>query len=177
MEAGFDSPWRCMDFQGLIRPVSKKDISDIKDIYAQFYTNPEDLTHFLDRVEEVINHSSDAIKWDFHYFVAEDEGEVVGVIGYRIPPQKLIDFTKTPKPLELYSLFVRNPKLGVGRKLIEKILEEAKKSNYTEMVLYSSDKWKVSWPFYDRMGFERAGILTHTSGSSGQVWRKDITNS
>lgn len=163
-----------MKFEGVIRHPEKKDLSDIQSIYSLYYSTLEDIKHFVNRVRQSINRESEALDLDLQYLIAEIDDKVVGFIGFRKPPQKMISFTKTSNPVELYTLFVNDKQNGTGRVLLEKMIEVAGQSGYTEIVVYSSDRWKDGWPFYDKMGFERVGILTHAGGSSGQVWRKDL---
>ena len=152
----------------IIRNAEKKDLTDIRDIYSLYYKDKKDLEHFTNRVKEVLGEPEFAGQWDFHYLVAEIDGEVLGLIGYRKPAEKLLQFTKTPEPIELYSLFVRNRGGGVGQILVAEMIKKTKESKYTEIVVYSSEKWNDSWGFYDKLGFVRTGHLN--VGGDGQVW-------
>lgn len=152
----------------IIRSAQEKDLIDIKEIYSLYYDNEKDLDHFISRVKEVLNKSDFAQQWDLHYFVAEINHRVVGLIGFRKPPKKLLQFSKTSKPVELYSLFVKEKSKGVGRPLLEEMTRQAKEYGYTEIVVYSSEKWSESWGFYDKLGFTRVGKLD--VGGNGQVW-------
>ena len=154
----------------MIRDIQEKDLTDIKEIYSLYYQDEKDLDHFVNRVKEVLTKADSAIQSDLRYLVAEIDNKVVGVIGFRKPPEKLLSFTKTSKPVELYSLFVKERQKGVGRPLVDLMVRNAKESGYTEIVVYSSEKWKDSWVFYDKLGFTRVGTLD--VGGNGQVWTK-----
>jgi len=153
----------------LIRNIEEKDLVAIREIYSLYYKDEKDLEHFLNRVKEVLNKSELAQQWDFHYLVGEVDGEVVGLIGFRKPAEKLMQFTKTSKPVELYSLFVGEKSKGTGRLLLVEMTKQVRGSGYTEIVVYSSEKWNESWGFYDKLGFVRVGKLD--VGGNGQIWR------
>jgi hypothetical protein len=95
------------------------------------------------------------------------------VLGFRTPHSQLLPFSKTERPVELYSLFTNPKHTGAGRALAEKMLQTVE-SKYTEVILFSSEEIsKDSWGFYDKVGFERAGVLL-IGNSSGQVFRKTL---
>ncbi|HAU07754.1 MAG: hypothetical protein UW46_C0004G0046 [Candidatus Yanofskybacteria bacterium GW2011_GWF1_44_227] len=152
----------------IIRIAQEKDLGDIKEIYSLYYDDQKDLEHFLNRVREAINRSDIAQQWDFHYLVAEIDNRVLGLIGFCKPLKKLLSFTKTSRPVELYSLFVKEKFKGIGRPLLEEMTKQVKEAGYTEIVVYSDEKWSDSWGFYDKLGFARVGKLD-VSGN-GQVW-------
>jgi L-amino acid N-acyltransferase YncA len=158
----------------VIRGVQEKDLPGIREIYSLYYTDGGDLEHFIGRVQEAIDQTALAREWDLQYFIAERDGQIVGFIGFRKPPQKLLSFVQTDKPVEVYSFFAKTPRSGAGRPLVEYMERYAKNKGYKEIVVYSSDAWHASWPFYDKMGFDRIGRLTHSSGAAGQVWRKNL---
>ena len=45
--------------------------------------------------------------------------------------------------------------LGIGRKLMNRLLEEAKKKNLTELLLFSADHRKAAIGLYTDLGFKR----------------------
>jgi L-amino acid N-acyltransferase YncA len=157
-----------------LREPKKEDLSAIKDLYARYYDTSEDVDHFVDRVRQSIDQDETAQATDLRYFVAEEEGCIVGIVGFRTLPSAIASFAESSKPGELYSLFVSTKKSGIGTALLQNTLEEMRLSGYTEVVVYSAERWKESWPFYDRRGFVRKGSLKHADGNGGQVWSKKL---
>lgn len=126
-------------------------------------------------VENSINHTGDSVKFNEHFIVAEDEsGEVVGILGYKKLFHEFSHFATTGRPVDIHDLFVAkiNFKTGVGQTLVDAFLEICKKENYSEIVIRSADRWKNSWGFYDKIGFERVGTIPEVNGKFSQVWRK-----
>lgn len=153
-----------------IRPVEEKDLSGIREIYSSYYTKSEDRDYFINRVQQVLEGGQEAKGSDLRYLVADKGGFIVGILGFRKAPSKMLPFVKTPNPVELYTFFVRDRQHGVGRALFEKMREMAKESGYTEIVVFSSKAWESNWGFYDKMGFVRITQLKIEDGRIGQVW-------
>ena len=114
------------------------------------------------------------------YLVAEAVGEeVIGVIGFRQPDERLLEFTSTPKPTELVNAYVakehRKGK-GVGRALVAELEIQAKSHGHTEVVLNSGPRYKdTGWGFYDKLdGYQRVGVAKEYYGKGGDapVWTK-----
>lgn len=129
----------------IIRDVHEKDLAGIRDIYSIYFAEEKDSDYFVSRVKEALNRSELARQCGLHYLVAEIEGKIAGLIGYRKPSRRLLPFTTTEKPIELYSLFVAEKSKGVGRQLVGAMLQKVRE--YTEVVVYSSVKWHDSWAF------------------------------
>lgn len=153
----------------IIRPAIKEDLEKIREIYAPYYPKQEDLDHFVGRVNEALGGTEEAVRRDMHYLVAEQDGSVVAVLGFRTPHSKLFPFTKTERPVELYSLFSRAKGGGAGKALVKKMFQIVREKNYSEVVVYSNKLFQESWGFYDALDFERVGDL-----DMGRVWRKPI---
>ncbi|MDE1919102.1 MAG: GNAT family N-acetyltransferase [Patescibacteria group bacterium] len=124
------------------------------------------------KLADFVNHASESVKQEFGYFVAEENGEVVGVAILRKAPAYIRTFASTGNPAELYILAVKNPGCGIGKALAEAVLSEMKSRHYTEAVLYSSEAHRKSWGFYKHTGFERVGPAAAPSGEPGFIWRK-----
>ena len=158
-------------FRGEIRNISGDDFKAIEDIFGLYWPNNEFRSHLLERIKSVFNGSPDSVKQGFKYFVAENNSEVVGVIGFRNAPDHMLSFTKTGKSLELYTLAVKNRGDGAGRALVEKMFETAKVLGYTEVVLFNPDSLETSWGFYDHLGFQRIGSAIAPNGEAGHMWQ------
>jgi N-acetylglutamate synthase-like GNAT family acetyltransferase len=117
---------------------------------------------------------------DRKYLVAEEGGEIIGVVGTRKPNEVMRRFSKTENPIELVNAFVR-PDMrkgkGVGSVLVARLEEQARKNDYTEIILNSGPRYESSgWGFYDSVGYERCGVAIQMYGPTGdaQVWRKEL---
>jgi len=158
-------------FRGEIRNISGDDFKAIEGIINLYWPNNEFRSHLLERIKSVLDGSQDSVKQGFKYFVAENNSEVVGVIGFRNAPDHMLSFTKTGKSLELYTLAVKNRGDGAGRALVEKMFETAKVLGYTEVVLFNPDSLETSWGFYDHLGFQRIGSAIAPNGEAGHMWQ------
>jgi len=107
----------------------------------------------------------------YRFFVAEENGEVVGIAGLRSAPEHMKVFAKTNNPAEFYVLASKYKGRGIGEALRLKRMEEAKNMGFTEIVLYSPNSHSDSWGFHDRLGFERVGDAVAPDGEPGKIWR------
>jgi len=163
-----------------IRDVKVSDLDFVKKIYSVHWTNANgnsdlnEVEYALGLVRDSINKTGDSIKFNEHYIVADIDGEVVGVLGYKKLFAKFLHFAKTSKPIELSNLFVAADKIktGVGRTLVGELIKRAKDDGYSELVVRSANRWKNSWQFYDKLGFERVGMLNGQDGQVSQIWSK-----
>lgn len=158
-------------FKGIIRDINKTDFQAVADILSLYWTDKEFLNHLLARLKSVIENSDDSIRQGFKYFVAEKDSEVVGVVGFRKIPSHMLEFAKTENPCELYILAVKNRKDGTGRALVEKMLAMARELGYTEILLFSPESLKMSWSFYDHIGFKRLSPAMAPNKEAGFVWQ------
>lgn len=170
-------------FGGVVRPLRKEDIILLKPILSTWIKDRDTGRHLPDEVDETLQTMSDSAhgRNDRVYFVAESsEGEVIGVIGYKTPDQRMLPFTKTPKPAELVNAYVANEWTGkgTGKALVMKLENDAGNKGYTEVVLNSGPRYKdTGWGFYDKLeGYQRAGVAEGYYGEGGDapVWRKEL---
>jgi N-acetylglutamate synthase-like GNAT family acetyltransferase len=133
----------------IIRELHKNDISAVKDIYEMYWSG-DFKDNLVKRLNGYIENYPDIIQQSFKYFVTENDGEVIGIAGYRNTPEHMMEFTSTERPAELYIIAVKNKGEGLGKTLIEKVKDGLKESKYTEVVLYSGETHKESWGFYDQ---------------------------
>lgn len=154
----------------IIRQLDKNDASSVNEIYEQYWSG-DFKDNLLKRLSAYTQNSPDIVQQSFKYFVAETDGEVVGVVGYRNAPSHMINFTSTEHPVELYIIAVKNRGQGIGLKLVEKVKTELARTLHKEIVLYSGDTHKESWGFYDHLGFERVEESIAPNGEKGQIWK------
>jgi N-acetylglutamate synthase-like GNAT family acetyltransferase len=161
-------------FTGTIRTLRKEDKQDVENIFSLYWSGEEFLQRLFQRLQSAIDNSPECTAQSLEYFIAEKEGEVVGVLGLRKSPIHMAEFTVTENAGELYILAAKYKRQGIGKALTMKALERAKECEYTEIVVYSGETHKESWTFYDHLGFERVASATAPNGELGQVWRKVI---
>lgn len=148
-----------------IRNYNKKDKIAAQQIFAKYWTDEE----FLDELAE--NLDDDKI----HFYVAEKDNEIIGVTGLREAPKYLRDYAETENPVELYIIASKLQNKGFGNLLALKVIEEAKKLNFTEIECYSPDTHNSSWKFYEKLGFTKHGIINDPDdGYPGMLWKKVI---
>ncbi|MEQ1561644.1 MAG: hypothetical protein ABL899_02910, partial [Nitrospira sp.] len=82
-----------------IRKFKKSDAEAVKKIFALHWTDPEFLEELSDGLESSIQKNTDR---NSKFFVAEENKEILGIVGFRKLPDYLIPFTLTDKPVELY---------------------------------------------------------------------------
>ncbi len=136
----------------------------------------DEIEYILKLIENSINKTDNAIKFKEHYIVADIGKEIVGILGYRKLFYKFRSFAKTDNPIELHILFILKDRIknGIGTALIDNLVNMAPDEGYSEIIVKSSDRWKNSWDFYDKIGFERVGRTKSDSGNITQIWSKQI---
>jgi L-amino acid N-acyltransferase YncA len=161
-----------------IRKARKEDLEQIRNIYAQWYTDEstgkpseEDISYFTKKIEDAISKTEASLQSDYYCLVAENEkGKIIGILGLRKPHHKLLPFTTTTNAMEIYSLFALERNMGVGRALVHTLKNTAAIKKYKEIIVLSANRWKESWPFYDALSFERIGTLAESNGKYSQLW-------
>lgn len=146
------------------RKYDKRDFIYIEKICSQYWNDK----NFLAEISEKLDSSS----CNF-YIVENEEKEILGFGGFRDAPIHLRKNIVTKTPAELYIIASKYKNKGVGSFLCEKIIEEAKKLNYTEMLCYSPETHAASWKFYENLGFVKLGIIKDPEdGFPGMLWQK-----
>ena len=92
-----------------IRPMTKEDCVQVAAIEATSFSVPWSLKAFTETVE----------KENFRYFVAEEEGEIIGYCGFLF----VLDEAEIPNVCVKSSARKR----GVGKQMMSVLMEEAKK--------------------------------------------------
>lgn len=156
-----------------IRELEKEDIEQVENIY-ELYWSGDFKENISKRLHQFIENSKEITDQNFHYFVCEELKQIHGVIGFRKCPKHMLEYTNTINPTEIYILAVKERSKGIGRKLIEKVLDEAINLKYTEVVLYSGESHSDSWGFYDHLNFERISKAIAPNGEQGQIWRFEL---
>lgn len=152
-----------------IREFKESDQKAVEEIFALYWTDPEFLKELSDALQIYIKTTPGK---DSRFFVAEENGEILGIVGFKKLADYLKSYTRTANPIEFYVIAVKQKRKGIGRKLKSTLIEEAKKNGFTEMLLYSPHSHDESWRFHDILGFEKVGEVTPPEDEIGYVWQK-----
>lgn len=149
-----------------IRPLQESDVSQVEAIF-DMYWHDSFRPRLSDKIQAHLNGQN------FTFLVAENGVEIVGVAGIRKAPERMMHFAKTTNPAEFHVMAVKERGKGLGKQMAVHILDELKKSGYTEILFFSGETHKETWAFYDKYS-ERAGEDTAPNGEKGFVWRKEV---
>lgn len=148
-----------------IRDYNKKDRNAVQNIFTKYWTDKEFLSELSKNVDDN----------KMHFYVAEKNGEIVGVAGFRKAPEYLRLYATTKNPAELYIVASKLKNEGIGSFLVQKVIEGARNLFFTEIECYSPETHDSSWKFYEKLGFIRHGIIKDPDdGYPGMLWRKTI---
>ena len=159
-----------MIFTGTIRSIENKDLPAVESIVG-LYWEGELKEKFFKRITNITNHSPESLEQLYRCFIAEENGEIVGVAVLRKAPEFLKPYTTTNNPGEFYLSAAKYKGRGIGHALREARIIEAKKLGFTEIVLYSAASHKDIWHFHDKSDFKRVTEVNAPNGEPGVVWR------
>lgn len=74
----------------------------------------------------------------------------------------------TDQKAAAFRLLAVNPKIrgkGIGKKLIELCIYQAKQDGHSSMVIHSTKTMMIAWKMYERMGFERFTEIDFLQGN------------
>jgi len=123
-----------------IRPMTKEDCEQVAAIEAASFSVPWSLNAFTETVE----------KENFRYFVAEEEGEILGYCGFLF----VLDEAEIPNVCVKSSARKR----GVGRQMMSVLMDEAKKLGMAVLYLEVRESNMPARSLYLSLGFEENGI-------------------
>ena len=123
-----------------IRPMTKNDCEQVAAIEAVSFSIPWSLKAFTDTVE----------KDNFRYFVADEAGEILGYCGFLF----VLDEAEIPNVCVKSSA----RKQGVGKKMMNALIEEAKKLGISTLFLEVRESNAAARTLYKSLGFAEDGI-------------------
>lgn len=171
-------------FQGTVRSLQLADLDQIKPILETWVKKdngdpiPAEVEQDLDILRASLEPDSNR-----HFFVAEADGQVVGVIGMQPldPKMQALPFlTAPPNPIELINAYVARDMRGgrgVGRALVSQVEAHAKALGHSHVVLNSGPRYRnTGWGFYDKIGYERIGVAKdyYAPGRDAPVWQRAL---
>ena len=123
-----------------IRPMTKEDCGQVAAIEAASFSVPWSLNAFTETVE----------KENFRYFVAEEDGEILGYCGFLF----VLDEAEIPNVCVKASARKR----GIGRQMMSVLIDEAKKLGMAVLYLEVRESNMPARSLYLGLGFEENGI-------------------
>ena len=171
--------------QPRIRLIKEEDIEAVTSILKQWVRHWETRDIIQDEIDEIVLSIEKSINGEnnYRYFLAESQsGEVQGIVGYRLPDKRMLDFTTSDKAIELTNFYIGNDfrGKGIGKALFQKLERAASEEGFDQVVLNSGPRYKdTAWPFYDSYpGLGRVGTAKdmYGQGIDAPVWRKDLSD-
>ena len=137
----------------LLREATYDDKDQIAKVLLDFYN--------MNDVDEAIQSFNNELDKDFHYIVAEEDGKIIGLVTWLmhgLPKHGLFE-------LDRICILSEARGKGVGRKLVDKLIDNASKwyENESEKIrklyLLTHEDNKNAHSFYEKVGFSHETTL------------------
>ena len=137
----------------LLREATYDDKDQIAKVLLDFYN--------MNDVDEAIQSFNNELDKDFHYIVAEEDGKIIGLVTWLmhgLPKHGLFE-------LDRICILSETRGKGVGRKLVDKLIDNASKwyDNESEKIrklyLLTHEDNKNAHSFYEKVGFSHETTL------------------
>ncbi len=137
----------------LLREATYDDKDQIAKVLLDFYN--------MNDVDEAIQSFNNELDKDFHYIVAEEAGKIIGLVTWLmhgLPKHGLFE-------LDRICILSEARGKGVGRKLVDKLIDNASKwyDNESEKIrklyLLTHEDNKNAHSFYEKVGFSHETTL------------------
>lgn len=105
------------------------------------------------------------------FFVAEEDGEAIGMLEIRLPPPPLAGSALRPMATARVGIAVREDRRarGIGTSLMRFAERWARGQGCTRMVLDMSSANAGALRFYERLGYRTYGLLLHKTIAAAPV--------
>ena len=123
-----------------IRPMTIEDCEQVAAIEAVSFSMPWSMKAFTETVQ----------KSNFRYFVAEEDGEVLGYCGFLY----VLDEAEIPNVCVKASV----RKQGIGKQMMTVLIEEAAKLGMAVLYLEVRESNRAARSLYESLGFVENGI-------------------
>jgi predicted N-acetyltransferase YhbS len=165
-----------------IRPVRENELEAVSAVNRAAYTEyraylaPERIERYLTNAGDVWSRIDVSV-----LLVALLDGKVVGSVTY-FPPGPSAEAQHWPAGWAGLRLLAVDPAargLGIGRKLMEAIIERARSEGAPAIGLHTTEMMAIARAMYERMGFVRVAELDFrgSGGGGAMAYRYDITPS
>jgi putative acetyltransferase len=131
-----------------------KDMAAVLDIWREYVVSPSVSLDYQDNEAEFASLPGPYARPDGRLLLAERSGQVVGCIALRRVSRQIC---------EMKRLYVRPSvrDLGVGRRLVQRLIAEAQSAGYVEMRLDVLPEFKAAQRLYAELGFAPAAQVAH----------------
>ncbi len=153
----------------IVRDLKKEDRVDVEKLYYQYWDDGFE-EHLAVRTEGFIGNDPDMMAQGFRFYVAESGNELVGIAAYRKVPFHMMEYVITSNAAELYVIAVKQTGKGIGKLLVEKVIELTKEKGYAELVLFSGETHSRAYKFYLDTGFKEVGDAVAPNGEKGKIF-------
>jgi ribosomal protein S18 acetylase RimI-like enzyme len=135
----------------LITPTTAEQIDAIRLVLQEYASQIEVDLSFQDFEAELQNLPGDYAQPDGALLLATVDGEIAGCCAMR--SLKTVDY---PNACEFKRLYVRRAfrRMGLGRQLVEAVLEAARMSGYSHVLLDTLNDMESARALYEDLGFE-----------------------
>ena len=123
-----------------IRPMTKEDCEQVASIEAVSFSMPWSKKAFTETVE----------KQNFRYYVAENDGEILGYCGFLY----VLDEAEIPNVCVKASARQK----GVGKQMMTVLIDEARELGIAVLYLEVRESNMAARKLYEGLGFEENGI-------------------
>ena len=137
----------------LLREATYDDKDQIAKVLLDFYN--------MNDVDEAIQSFNNELDKDFHYIVAEEAGKIIGLVTWLmhgLPKHGLFE-------LDRICILAEARGKGVGRKLVDKLIDNASKwydkegEKIRKLYLLTHEDNKNAHSFYEKVGFSHETTL------------------
>lgn len=137
----------------LLREATYDDKDQIAKVLLDFYN--------MNDVDEAIQSFNNELDKDFHYIVAEEDGKIIGLVTWLmhgLPKHGLFE-------LDRICILSEARGKGVGRKLVDKLIDNASKwydkegEKIRKLYLLTHEDNKNAHSFYEKVGFSHETTL------------------
>lgn len=158
-----------------VRNYKKQDEGAVKEIFSQYWTDANYIAELIGELNTHVGEEGDHGTNKCRFYVAERDGELVGIAGFRVAPEYLRKEVGTENPAELYIIASKFQGVGIGNLLSQTVVREARDLYFTEIVCYSPETHNSSWKFYEKLGFTKHGIIKNPDdGYPGMLWKMNL---
>lgn len=164
----------------IVRQLKIEDIPALAEIITEWVRNPQSGEVIESEVAEIATNLEGSLTGettDKQYIVAEEGGEVVGMMGLAMPSELMTSHARTEYPVEIINAFVsgKSRGMGVGGSLLEAVFASARFIGATEVMVNSGPRYQATaWGFYDKAFGGRLTTLKdhYGPGLDAPVWSK-----
>jgi GNAT superfamily N-acetyltransferase len=129
--------------------LTESEIASLLELYKQLHSPNEIMTNEI----AAKNIWNEIEKYNIKYYTAKDDGKIIGSCYICIIP----NLTRGGRSIGFIENVVTDKEYrrrGIGKKIVEKALEYAKKQNCYKVILQSGGKRTDAHKFYESIGFD-----------------------